>query len=287
MSIQFKEIPGSLHGTPSSLSISIVTYSTDLSILAKTIESLAKAVGRARDIGILDEAVLVIIDNGPDTGLDAFLMNEVHGLWNYGLRYARPLANVGFGAGHNKALRLVSATYHLILNPDVVLEEDAIANALSYLSDHPRVGCITPHACWPGGSRQYLCKDYPSVFTLFLRGFAPRPLAGLFAERLAGYELRGITEGDPTQDIFIASGCFMFCRRRALDEIGGFSGRFFLYFEDFDLCLRLIKTWRIAYVPYVKIVHFGGRSSLKGLRHICMFIRSAAIFFRTHGWNFF
>ncbi len=227
------------------------------------------------------------MDNGPGSGVDAFLTDQIHRLWPYGLESVRHSFNTGFGAGHNKALRMVQATYHLILNPDVVLAEDAISNAIGYMAQHPSVGCITPYACWPGGGRQYLCKEYPSVFTLFLRGFAPKAIARRFAGRLAGYELRDVTGDAHVDDILIASGCFMFCLRRALDETGGFSDRFFLYFEDFDLCLRLVKTWRIAYVPSVRIVHLGGRASLKGLRHIYMFIRSAVVFFRTHGWRFF
>lgn len=291
---QHKESPGGSFNlsktTPFSLSVSIVTYAANLTLLQKTIRSLSQAIKFAGDLKLLDYAVLAVVDNGPDNRLDGFLRDELPGIWGYELRAVRPGKNIGFGAGHNLALKDIqggSAEYHLILNPDVVLEEDAISNALLYMSRHPETGCLTPYACWPDGSRQYLCKRYPSVFTLFLRGFVPKPLTMPFERRLADYELRGITEHENIDTIQIASGCFMFCRRRALDEVGGFSNRFFLYFEDFDLSLRLTRDWRIAYVPSVRIKHFGGRSSLKGLRSIAMFIRSAVIFFDIYGWKWF
>jgi GT2 family glycosyltransferase len=291
VSIRYKEkSKGSFEKAPFSLSISIVTYAANLPLLQKTIKSLSDAVKFAHDRNLLGYAVLAVVDNGPDNRLDGFLRDELPGIWPYGLKFIRPFKNAGFGAGHNLALKDIpadSSEYHLILNPDVILEEDAISNALLYMSRRPETGCLTPHASWPDGSRQYLCKRYPSVFTLFLRGFAPKPLTMPFARRLADYELRGVTEHENIDTMQIASGCFMFCRRRALDEAGGFSSRFFLYFEDFDLSLRLARNWRIAYAPSVRIMHFGGRSSLKGLRSIAMFARSAVIFFNTHGWKWF
>ena len=64
-----------------------------------------------------------------------------------------------------------------------------------------------------------------------------------------------------------------------------FDRRFFLYFEDYDLSLRSAEITRIAYVPAVKVVHHGGHAARKGLRHIGMFVRGAALFFRLHGWK--
>ena len=75
--------------------------------------------------------------------------------------------------------------------------------------------------------------------------------------------------------------------RAVLREAGGFDPRFFLYFEDYDLSLRVARKTRIAYVPAVKVVHHGGHAARKGLRHIGLFVRGAATFFRLHGWKWF
>ncbi len=85
----------------------------------------------------------------------------------------------------------------------------------------------------------------------------------------------------------IVSGCFLLFRTSILKKLGGFDPRYFLYFEDFDLSLRTRKITQIAYVPQVKIIHYGGQVAKKGRRHIIMFIRSSITFFNTHGWKLY
>ena len=77
----------------------------------------------------------------------------------------------------------------------------------------------------------------------------------------------------------------MFFRRDDLFRAGGFAEAFFMYFEDFDLSIRIGKISRIAYVPAVKIIHYGGQAAGKGPKHIAMFIRSGFTFFMHNGWK--
>jgi hypothetical protein len=77
----------------------------------------------------------------------------------------------------------------------------------------------------------------------------------------------------------------MLCRRAALEQVGGFHPDYFLYFEDFDLSLRLATVTRLAYAPQVRIVHLGGHTARKGWRHIGLFLWAAVRFFRRHGWR--
>lgn len=77
----------------------------------------------------------------------------------------------------------------------------------------------------------------------------------------------------------------MLARRQNLVEVGGFSPKYFMYFEDFDLSLRLGRTGRIVYHPGIRIVHEGGRAAKKGWRHIWMFAKSGFTFFNEHGWK--
>ena len=60
-----------------------------------------------------------------------------------------------------------------------------------------------------------------------------------------------------------------------------------MYFEDFDLSLRIAPAHKVMYVPAVRIIHFGGDAAKKGRRHVGMFIRSAVTFFSHHGWKWF
>jgi GT2 family glycosyltransferase len=78
----------------------------------------------------------------------------------------------------------------------------------------------------------------------------------------------------------------MLMRTGALRAVGGFSEDFFLYFEDFDLSLRLARQGRLVFDPVVRIVHHGGYAASKGHLHLKYFIRSGILFFNRHGWRF-
>ena len=269
-----------------SLAISIVTHAPDLTLLARVLEHLGRALRHASQRGDSTEARLVLVDNGPGRGwreplrrvLDAAaLPATVELLSGHG--------NVGYGAGHNLAFQTCGGEVHLILNPDVLLEEDALGAGLAFLTAHPEAGLVTPAAWGKDGQRQYLCKRYPTVLDLALRGFAPAWLRRRFQARLDRYELRAQTSDEVFWGPPIVSGCFMLCRRVALDRVDGFRPEYFLYFEDFDLSLRLGKVTRLAYAPQVRVIHMGGHAARKGLRHIGLFLRAAMIFFNRHGWR--
>ena len=269
-----------------SLAISIVTYAPDLTLLAQGLEHLGRALRHAGQHGGLTGARLTLVDNGPGPG------------WREPLRQALEATalpavvellsghgNVGYGAGHNLALRTGDSDLHLILNPDVLLAEDALSVGLAFLAAQPEAGLLTPAAWGADGQRQYLCKRYPTVLDLALRGFAPAWLRRRFQARLDRYELRDRTGAAVYWDPPIASGCFMLCRRAVLDRVGGFRPEYFLYFEDFDLSLRLAAVTRLVSVPTIRIVHFGGHAARKGVRHIGLFLRAAVMFFNRQGWR--
>jgi GT2 family glycosyltransferase len=176
-------------------------------------------------------------------------------------------------------------TYHLILNPDAILEPAALQESLRFLEANPDVGLLTPDVRGSAGERQYLCRRYPSVLVLLIRGFGPPWIKRRFAPLLERYELRDRMDDDVVPDVPLASGCFMFARRELLDAVGGFSPEYFLYFEDYDLSMRIRRRSRIAYVSRVRIVHHGGEAAKKGTTHVRLFLGSALRFFRTHGWK--
>ncbi len=268
-----------------SLTVAIVTYAPEMHRLARTLAFLAESVHHAREQGTLGNTRLVIVDNGPEDMADTLALLTAAALERApGVTFevASGQGNVGFARANNLALGRASADLHLILNPDVEMATDAIDAALRYLDAHPDVGVVTPAARHPDGTPQHLVKGRPSWGVLLLRGFAPEFLQDWFRSTLDAYELR---DRDWTREqcpVEIASGCFLLCRRAALDAVKGFDPGYFLYFEDFDLTLRLSKVTRIAFVPLVKIVHYGGHAGSKGLRHVMLFARSASRFFRSH-----
>ena len=233
-----------------------------------------------------DALRLVVIDNGPaDADRLAALATLIQG-WRGETEILSGRGNLGYGRGHNLAIGSCVSPYHLVLNPDVELAPDAIAEALAFMDAHPDCGLLAPAVRDERGNLQYLCKRYPSVLDLLLRGFAPRRVSEHFRARLDRYEMRDlINDHDTLWDPPIVSGCFMLFSTDVLKAVGGFDPRYFLYFEDFDLSLRAARATRIAYVPKVRIVHHGGGAARKGPAHMRMFVASAAKFFRQHGWR--
>ncbi len=261
------------------LTVSLVIYRPDLKVLAATLQSLSKAL-KLLDASRCKVFIIQNCDTDEIPQLLAANLNEVP----FDLRQGH--GNVGFGRAHNLVLS-ETGTCHLVLNPDIEMAEEALTHGLKFLEEHTDCGLITPHACWPDGTRQFLCKRYPALFDLLLRGFAPVFLKNLFSGRLTRYEMSRETGEDVFWDPPIVSGCFILFRGNIYRQLGGFDPRFFLYFEDFDLALRTGKITRIAYVPAVRIVHEGGHAARKGLTHIKLFAKSALLFYKLHGFKLF
>ncbi len=279
--------PGGAEAPQTALSVSLVLFRPDLAVLRSTLRSLREALEQAQRAGVVGAARVDIVDNGSTdpAAIDSLVQDILGGVPWLAAAIRRGHGNVGYGRGHDLAIGEARGSYYLILNPDVVLEPRAIIEAARFLETHPTVGLVTPQVHNGQGGREYLCKRHPSLMVLALRGFAPSWLRRPFRRRLHHYEMRDLPADEVALGIPIASGCFMFVRRELLQRLGGFSPEYFLYFEDFDLSLRLRRLADIAYVPHVRIVHVGGYAAAKGWAHRRMFVRSAATFFRRHGWK--
>lgn len=261
------------------LTISIVTYNPNFSELEKTLSSLKTALDGINS----EEFSITVVDNSSSNEVADFLLRKYPKL---PINLVHGQGNIGFGRAHNIPIQ-DSGEFHLILNPDIQLSTSALKNAIAFMRINEKCGLLSPFAAWPNGQRQYLCKRYPSVFDLLLRGFAPQMLRSLFNVRLSRYEMQAETQDSVYWNPSIVSGCFMFFRSTTLKKAGGFSDEYFLYFEDFDLSLRAGRIAATAYVPSVRIVHAGGNAGKKGVWHIKVFIKSAITFFRKNGLKLF
>jgi GT2 family glycosyltransferase len=277
---------------PVTLTVSIVTYQPDLALLERCLAALAAAVAAARKQRVLRGANVVLVDNSVSrTTAEAVVRLGEAQFRDSGvtMNYLHRHANIGYGRAHNLVMHGGNTHFHLVLNPDVEVAADALVAALSFLGEHPEIGVLAPSASGPRGEREFLCKRYPSVLDLALRGMAPGALRRLFKKRLERYEMRdavALASGEGiVSPVPMMSGCFMLVCRSAVDATGGFDPRYFLYFEDFDWSLRLNRITRSAYVPWVRIVHHGGGASRKGWWHVVEFAKSALRFFRKHGWK--
>lgn len=278
------------------LTVSVVVYHLDLPVLRQSLQSLLTSVQFAARQQKLSRLDLHVVDNGDNADALRSLLDELE-LDDASIKSVAHLlhahGNIGFGNAHNLVIHQTAEQFEepddndlfLILNPDVFLEPDTLAQGIDWLSEHAESVAVAPSIKDGNGGAASACKRYPSVLDFLLRGFAPAAIKNMFRKRLSLYDMDDLPRDRPTPDIPVISGCFMLFRHTTLQHLQGFDPRYFLYFEDFDLAIRAHRLGTLTYLPSMVITHLGGHSARKGWRHIGMFIRSGVQFFSTHGWR--
>ena len=192
-------------------------------------------------------------------------------------------ANLGFGKGHNVAIResvREGVPFHLVMNSDITFSAANIAEMLAYMEAHSDVACMMPNVQFPTGKPQRLCKLLPTPVDLLGRRFLPEMF---IRNRNARYELE-FTGYNRIMNVPALSGCFLLCRTDALDKAGMFDERFFLYCEDIDLTRRMHAQGKTLFYPNVTISHDFRRGSYTNLRLMWTHMRSACLYFGKYGW---
>jgi hypothetical protein len=199
--------------------------------------------------------------------------------------YIQNSSNIGFGAGHNVALRKVlddqNSSYHLVFNPDVFFEAQVIEELVTVMENNPDIGLIMPKVLYPDGRTQYLCKLLPTPRDLIGRRFFS--FLPAFKRLNARYEMR-FANYNQSMDVPFLSGSFMLLRTQSIHEVGLFDERYFLYMEDVDLCRRIGQKYRTLYYPHVHVTHAFKKASYKQFRLLYQHMRSAVLYFNKWGW---
>ncbi len=276
-----------------SLSVSIVTYNPDMNLLYMTMNSLAASVNRAFLNKQLYSIDVVLIDNGPGRKFYKRLFELAETTTFESVAKVRIISehgNIGYGQGHNKGIESSDAEYHLVLNPDVILDTDAISNAMQFMTFNDKTGLLSPKVEGRDGQQQFLIVRYPDILTLMVRGIGSLlgvtgdKLKLVFKKKIDHYQMKDINwENMVYLEKAMISGCFMFFNKKYLDQIRGFSRKYFLYFEDYDISIRIAQISDIVYEPEMKIIHYGGDAARKGAMHIKLFLKSAITFYAEHG----
>ena len=279
--------------TPQSLpdlAVSVVLHLSPLEQLQALLDSISRAAIEAE----LSHVEVVCVDHSCDADYAASSQIFVEAYSAHiddssGLQISlvNPGINRGYGAGHNLAMAEVQSQFHLILNPDVELASDSLKLALGALIEQHDIALLAPQGFSPTGEPEFLAKAYPSVWVLGLRSLASRSLKTRWDGALARYEMRDAPSDTSLRPITLASGCCMWVRRALFDEVGGFDESYFLYFEDYDLSLKLARKGTVIEHRDIRVVHHGGNASRKGFQHIRWFVGGAARFFHHWGWRWF
>jgi GT2 family glycosyltransferase len=248
---------------------SIVLYKNDSELLKQTIDSFLKTTLSSK---------LYLVDNSPTDSLKEISMDpRIEYIFNNG--------NLGFGKGHNVALRksVSESEYHLVLNPDVTFEAGTLEKLYDFTAAQQEIGLAIPKVLSFEGELQYVCKRLPQPLDLIVRRFGSGILHRFFDRRLRFYEMRD-KDYSRNMEAPSLSGCFMYIKTEALEKIGLFDERFFMYMEDIDLSRRIHSIYKNIYCPDVTIYHGHARESYKSARLLKIHLKSAVKYFNKWGW---
>ena len=169
-------------------------------------------------------------------------------------------ANLGFAAANNLGFLLSRGEYLVLLNPDAILGEGALRKAFERMELAPMVGMAGGRLQNESGETQPSGRKFPSLFNEFLTlsGLAARaPHSRLFGR----FDRTWADPGDAARVDWV-SGAFTIIRREALLAVGTFDERFFLYYEEVDLCRRMAEAgYEVWYWPEIVVTHIGGASA--------------------------
>jgi len=176
--------------------------------------------------------------------------------------------NVGFAAACNHGARLTDSDYLLFVNPDAEVQSGACQALGGFLDRHPTVACVGPRLFHSDGELQTSAYRFPSALTEAARlsGLGTiLPRSWIQAHPLARHLAPATGHFDPHDTArrtdFVTGAC-MLVRRAAFEAVGGLDERYFLYYEEIDLCRRLAHAgWETWLLPEAGATHHLERSS--------------------------
>lgn len=221
---------------------------------------------------------IIIVDNHSKEPIDPLARDDI--------QLIRNPVNAGFGAACNIGVSASSGDMLLFLNPDTVLENNVLKTLKDYLDARPGSGAAGPMILEEDGSVHFgAARAFPSLTNEF---FEHTTLAFRYPHRKPfGNPYYSYWNHRSEREVDCLLGACMMFKKTVFEGLGGFDDRFFLYYEEIDLCKR---TWdagySIHYVPSCSILHKSKRSTTKKFGNIdtmtLEYLKSAAIYFKKH-----
>ena len=250
--------------------------------------NLAQLVTAAADI----DAEIIVVDNASHDGSADMVEADFPQI-----QLVRSPCNLGFAGGNNLGAERARGEFLILVNSDAFIGPGTLPRAIERMQQHPRVALAGGLLIGKNGQPEPSARSFPSPLNdlLTLSGLAGRFPRSRFFGRFDR------TWADPEQaaEVDWVPGAFCVIRREAIEHNGLFDERYFLYYEEVDLCRNLRKAgWTIAYWPDLKAEHWGGESSktLSGEsasshgRQLTLWrMRSALLYYRhqhglVHAW---
>ncbi len=220
----------------------------------------------------------IIVDNASTDGTVELIES---GYLNY-VKLIKNSTNLGFAAANNQALKQARGRYVLFLNPDMQIHKGFLDTLIAWADTKPQMGLAgcklldefkDPHPVLRP-------SKFPSALPYLPAFLGLRPF---FCSVHPRFWYPSFND-DAEQEVEMVRGAFMLVRREVLDKLGfGFDPRYFILFEDIDLCREVRRLgYQVLYTPIVSCIDYLGRSFVKQTKawkylHVA---RSLQIYFR-------
>jgi GT2 family glycosyltransferase len=234
----------------------------------RSVVSLERAVFSLLKIEVPKGFLEVIVANNDASEADRVLaLSE-----RFGFRVVFLTENRGFGSAGNAATREAKGKIFGFLNPDSVFECGSLSFLVEFFLKNPKVGIVGAGIVTEdGSSREEWSSGRPTNLFRVLRN-----KSGIFAGRRYWENRRPVSVG-------WVSGAALFIRRDIFERVSGFDERFFLYFEDMDLCLRVgLSGFKVVLLPSLSFRHEGGRSFSSDESKKRAYYESQDLYFSKH-----
>ncbi len=259
------------------VSVVVVSFNTR-DLLRDCLKTLSAEAG-----GVSYETI--VVDNASRDGSADMIAAEFPGAV-----LVRSDANLGFAAANNRGFEKAAGRHVVLLNSDAFLKPGALPLSVEKMDRDPSIGIGGARLVGRDGEWQPSARLFPSPLNeaLTISGLsASRPKSRLF-----GRFDRTWASPDDEADVDWVPGAYSIVRKEVLDKVGFFDERFFLYYEEVDLCRRTKAAgWKVRYWPDVVVVHLGGESS-KTIKRLSMSssgsqltlwrMRAGLLYYRKH-----
>ncbi|MFA5644065.1 MAG: glycosyltransferase family 2 protein [Patescibacteria group bacterium] len=202
---------------------------------------------------------IIVVENGSGDNLENLKTEVVD------FKLIKSDINLGMGGGNNLGIKEAQGEFILILNPDTILDSLAIKTLFNYIKENSSVHIVAPKLLNPDLSLQFSCANFPRPWTPIFR----RTFLGLFFKRHLDWFLMKDFSHDIIKEVDWIIGSCLIVRK---ENFSGFDKRFFMYFEDIDICRQ---SWanggKVVYNPRAEVIHHHARASAKNPWYFSIF----------------
>ncbi|NGX42810.1 MAG: N-acetylglucosaminyl-diphospho-decaprenol L-rhamnosyltransferase [Chlamydiae bacterium] len=229
------------------VSIIVLTYNTK-ELIQRCLDSLLEA-----STGL--DVEIIVVDNGSTDNAIPELSSKYQTV-----KFVKIDNNVGFGGGNNVGIQQAKGSYIVLLNSDAFFHSGALATAIKHMIENPTIGLGGAQLVKEDGSWLPSARLFPSVLNHFLMisGLANKfPRSRFFGRMDRSWDI-----SNKIVEVDWVPAAFSIIRRDVLNKVGTFDKRFFLYFEEVDLCKRIKAAgYSVCYFPDVVVTHLCGKTT--------------------------